>query len=116
MIGPLIGGRFLTVVATPDSFGSCAGAAGPGVLPQVEKREQYARLIAQGFSSLEARRALAYLVTDQAVTDTASQTPISGRPWTRSHTRPWRNAPRSTQTRPRTPAAQPQRRARALPR
>src|ERR1035437_1563682 len=29
---------------------------GPGALPQVEKREQYARLIAQGFSSLQACR------------------------------------------------------------
>ena len=32
------------------------GRRGPGVLPQVEKREQYARLIGQGFSSLEACR------------------------------------------------------------
>ena len=32
------------------------GRRGPGALPQVEKREQYARLIAQGFSSLEACR------------------------------------------------------------
>src|SRR6266581_1683697 len=32
------------------------GRRGPGALPQVEKREQYARLIGQGFSSLEACR------------------------------------------------------------
>ena len=32
------------------------GRPGPGALPQVEKREQYARLIGQGFSSLEACR------------------------------------------------------------
>ncbi len=32
------------------------GRRGPGALPQVGKREQYARLIAQGFSSLEACR------------------------------------------------------------
>ena len=32
------------------------GCRGPGALPQVEKREQYARLIGQGFSSLEACR------------------------------------------------------------
>jgi IS30 family transposase len=32
------------------------GRRGPGVLPQVEKRERYARLIRQGFTSLEACR------------------------------------------------------------
>ena len=32
------------------------GRRGPGALPQAEKRERYARLIAQGFSSLEACR------------------------------------------------------------
>jgi transposase, IS30 family len=32
------------------------GRRGPGALPQAEKREQYARLIGQGFSSLEACR------------------------------------------------------------
>jgi hypothetical protein len=32
------------------------GRRGPGALPQTEKREQYARLIGQGFSSLEACR------------------------------------------------------------
>src|SRR6266568_553057 len=32
------------------------GRRGPGALPQAEKREQFARLIAQGFSSLEACR------------------------------------------------------------
>jgi transposase, IS30 family len=32
------------------------GRRGPGVLPQVEKREQYARLIAQGFNNSEACR------------------------------------------------------------
>jgi IS30 family transposase len=32
------------------------GRRGPGALPQAEKREQYARLIARGFSSLEACR------------------------------------------------------------
>jgi len=32
------------------------GRRGPGALPQVEKRELYARLIGQGFSSLEACR------------------------------------------------------------
>ena len=32
------------------------GRRGPGASPQVEKREQYARLIGQGFSSLEACR------------------------------------------------------------
>jgi transposase, IS30 family len=32
------------------------GWRGPGALPQLEKREHYARLIAQGFSSLEACR------------------------------------------------------------
>ena len=32
------------------------GCRGPGALPQAEKREQYARLIGQGFSSLEACR------------------------------------------------------------
>ena len=32
------------------------GRRGPGALPQVEKREQYARLIGRGFSSLEACR------------------------------------------------------------
>jgi transposase, IS30 family len=32
------------------------GRRGPGALPQVEKREQYARLMGQGFSSLEACR------------------------------------------------------------
>src|SRR6266704_3215952 len=32
------------------------GRRGPGALPQVEKREHYARLIGQGFSSLEACR------------------------------------------------------------
>jgi transposase, IS30 family len=32
------------------------GCRGPGALPQVEKREQYARLIGRGFSSLEACR------------------------------------------------------------
>jgi len=32
------------------------GRRGPGVLPQVEKREQFARLIAQGFNNSEACR------------------------------------------------------------
>src|ERR1700746_555863 len=32
------------------------GRRGPGALPQVEKREQYARLIAQGFNNSEACR------------------------------------------------------------
>jgi DNA-binding CsgD family transcriptional regulator len=32
------------------------GRRGPGALPHVERREQYARLIGQGFSSLEACR------------------------------------------------------------
>ena len=32
------------------------GWRGPGVLPQVEKREQYARLIAQGYNNSEACR------------------------------------------------------------
>jgi hypothetical protein len=32
------------------------GRQGPGALPQVEKREQYARLIAQGYNNSEACR------------------------------------------------------------
>ena len=32
------------------------GRRGPGALPQAEKREQFARLIAQGFSNSEACR------------------------------------------------------------
>jgi hypothetical protein len=32
------------------------GRRGPGALPQAEKREQFARLIAQGFNNSEARR------------------------------------------------------------
>ena len=32
------------------------GRRGPGALPQVEKREQFARLIAQGFNNSEACR------------------------------------------------------------
>ena len=32
------------------------GRRGPGALPQVEKREQYARLIAQGYNNSEACR------------------------------------------------------------
>src|SRR5580704_1716318 len=36
--------------------GVAMGRRGPGALPQVEKREHYARLIGQGFSSLEACR------------------------------------------------------------
>ena len=32
------------------------GWRGPGALPQVEKREQYARLIAQGYNNSEACR------------------------------------------------------------
>ena len=55
-VGPIQTGRFLAVVATPDGFGVAMGRRGPGALPQVEKREQYARLIGQGFSSLEACR------------------------------------------------------------
>jgi hypothetical protein len=30
------------------------GRRGPGALPQAEKREQYARLIAEGYSNSEA--------------------------------------------------------------
>ena len=50
-------GRFLAVVATPDGFGGCDGGRGGRVaLPQAEKREQFARLIAQGFNNSEACR------------------------------------------------------------
>src|SRR5437660_12811166 len=36
--------------------GVAMGRRGPGALPQVEKREQFARLIAQGFGNSEACR------------------------------------------------------------
>src|SRR5437763_16313002 len=36
--------------------GVAMGRRGPGALPQVEKREQFARLIAQGFNNSEACR------------------------------------------------------------
>jgi hypothetical protein len=36
--------------------GVAMGRRGPGALPQAEKREQFARLIAQGFNNSEACR------------------------------------------------------------
>lgn len=48
--------RIPVVVATSDTFGVAMGRRGPGALPQAEKREHYARLIAQGINNSEACR------------------------------------------------------------
>ena len=51
------------------------GRRGPGALPQVEKREQYARLIGQGFSSLEACRIVGINPRTGNGGDTAARSP-----------------------------------------